>query len=75
MTFSLCFFFLLLHFLPARPSNSNFRLADCVTLGNGFCGSLSIFASAKFLITQEEKYLWCVFLPVPSNSSFEKSVD
>ncbi|GAA6018813.1 hypothetical protein JCM10207_000249 [Rhodosporidiobolus poonsookiae] len=36
----------------------NFRLADIVTLGNGFCGSLSLFSSAKFLITGEETYLW-----------------
>ncbi|GAA5988716.1 hypothetical protein JCM11641_005153 [Rhodosporidiobolus odoratus] len=36
----------------------NFRLADCVTLGNGFCGALSLFSNAKFLITQDEKYLW-----------------
>ncbi|BGP14264.1 hypothetical protein JCM10213_005844 [Rhodosporidiobolus nylandii] len=43
----------------------NFRLADCVTLGNGFCGALSLFSSAKFLITQDEKYLWhALFYPL-----------
>ncbi|GAA6027850.1 hypothetical protein JCM8097_001747 [Rhodosporidiobolus ruineniae] len=43
----------------------NFRLADCVTLGNGFCGSLSLFSSAKFLITHDETYIWhALFYPL-----------
>ncbi|GAA5892983.1 hypothetical protein JCM6882_006909 [Rhodosporidiobolus microsporus] len=43
----------------------NFRLADIVTLGNGFCGSLSLFSSANFLITKDEKYLWhALFYPL-----------
>ncbi|GAA5838413.1 hypothetical protein JCM11251_004929 [Rhodosporidiobolus azoricus] len=43
----------------------NFRLADIVTLGNGFCGALSLFSSANFLITHDEKYLWhALFYPL-----------
>jgi len=36
----------------------NFRLADLVTIMNGFCGSLSIFSSAKYLLTNDKQYLW-----------------
>ncbi|GAA5954555.1 hypothetical protein JCM21900_005987 [Sporobolomyces salmonicolor] len=36
----------------------NFRLADIVTLGNGFCGSLSLFSSANYLLTRNQTYLW-----------------
>jgi len=36
----------------------NFRLADVVTLGNGFCGALSLFSSASYLISHERKYIW-----------------
>lgn len=36
----------------------NFRLADVVTLGNGFCGALSLFSAAHYMITRDEKYLW-----------------
>lgn len=36
----------------------NFRLADLVTIMNGFCGSFSIFSSGRYLITQDEYYLW-----------------
>ncbi|QRW00124.1 CDP-alcohol phosphatidyltransferase [Ceratobasidium sp. AG-Ba] len=36
----------------------NFRLADLVTIMNGFCGSFSIFSSARFLITQDESQLY-----------------
>ncbi|KAF8522233.1 hypothetical protein BU17DRAFT_45293 [Hysterangium stoloniferum] len=36
----------------------NFRLADLVTIMNGFCGSFSIFSSGRYLITQDESYLW-----------------
>lgn len=38
----------------------NFRLADCVTIMNGVCGSLSVFNCGKYLITQERSYLWWV---------------
>lgn len=38
----------------------NFRLADCVTLGNGFCGALSLFSSARYLLTSDQTYLWSV---------------
>ena len=37
---------------------SNFRLADLVTIMNGFCGSLSIFSSAQYLLTKDPRYLW-----------------
>jgi CDP-diacylglycerol--serine O-phosphatidyltransferase len=36
----------------------NFRLADLVTIMNGVCGSLSIFSSARYLLTADEDYLW-----------------
>lgn len=43
-----------LNFTPYR----NFRLADLVTIMNGFCGSFSIFSSGRYLVTQDESYLW-----------------
>lgn len=43
-------------------SSRNFRLADCVTLGNGFCGALSLFSSAHYLLTSDQTYLWSVSL-------------
>ncbi|KAK0210671.1 CDP-diacylglycerol-serine O-phosphatidyltransferase [Desarmillaria ectypa] len=36
----------------------NFRLADLVTIMNGVCGSLSIFSSARYLVTNDPDYLW-----------------
>jgi len=36
----------------------NFRLADLVTIMNGFCGSFSIFSSARYLLTNDREYLW-----------------
>ncbi|KAK4700429.1 CDP-diacylglycerol---serine O-phosphatidyltransferase, partial [Phenoliferia sp. Uapishka_3] len=36
----------------------NFRLADIVTLGNGFCGAMSLFSSARYLLSGEQSYLW-----------------
>jgi len=36
----------------------NFRLADLVTIMNGVCGSLSIFMSAKYLLTSDGDYLF-----------------
>lgn len=36
----------------------NFRLADLVTIMNGVCGSLSVFMSAKYLLSKDEDYLW-----------------
>ncbi|GAA6061631.1 hypothetical protein JCM10212_000973 [Sporobolomyces blumeae] len=36
----------------------NFRMADIVTIGNGFCGSLSLFSSAQYLVTNDVNYLW-----------------
>ncbi|KAF8319263.1 CDP-diacylglycerol-serine O-phosphatidyltransferase [Clavulina sp. PMI_390] len=36
----------------------NFRLADLVTIMNGFCGSMSIFSSANYLLTNDDKHLW-----------------
>ena len=40
----------------------NFRLADLVTIMNGVCGSLSVFMSAKYLLTKDEDYLWSALL-------------
>ena len=42
----------------------NFRLADLVTIMNGVCGSLSIFMSAKYLVSHDEDYL-CSALVLP----------
>ncbi|KAL4068042.1 CDP-diacylglycerol--serine O-phosphatidyltransferase [Scleroderma citrinum] len=43
----------------------NFRLADLVTIMNGVCGSLSIFSSAQYLISNDDDYLWwALALPV-----------
>lgn len=39
-------------------AHRNFRLADLVTIANGICGSFSIFMSAKYLLTNDEDYLW-----------------
>lgn len=36
----------------------NFALADLVTIMNGYCGSFSIFSSARYLITNDEGYLY-----------------
>jgi len=36
----------------------NFRLADLVTVMNGVCGSFSIFSSARYLLTNDDDYLW-----------------
>lgn len=36
----------------------NFRLADLVTIMNGVCGSLSIFSSAHYLLSNDPDYLW-----------------
>lgn len=33
-------------------------MADLVTIMNGVCGSLSIFMSAKYLVSNDEDYLW-----------------
>ncbi|KAK7466995.1 CDP-diacylglycerol-serine O-phosphatidyltransferase [Stygiomarasmius scandens] len=40
----------------------NFRLADLVTIMNGFCGSFSIFSSARYLLTNDMDYLWSALL-------------
>jgi CDP-diacylglycerol--serine O-phosphatidyltransferase len=36
----------------------NFRLADLVTIMNGVCGALSVFSSARYLLTKDEDHLW-----------------
>ena len=46
-----------LSFLVLTDSPRNFRLADLVTIMNGFCGSFSLFSSANYLITGDEYYL------------------
>ncbi|KAI0273700.1 CDP-diacylglycerol-serine O-phosphatidyltransferase [Gloeopeniophorella convolvens] len=35
----------------------NFRLADLVTIMNGFCGSFSLFSSANYLLTHDDYHL------------------
>ncbi|TFK55005.1 CDP-diacylglycerol--serine O-phosphatidyltransferase [Heliocybe sulcata] len=40
----------------------NFRLADLVTIMNGVCGSFSVFSSARYLLTNDEDYLWSALL-------------
>lgn len=42
----------------------NFRLADMITIMNGVCGSMSIFSSARYLLTNDDDYLW-VALALP----------
>jgi len=42
------------HFTLVR----NFRLADLVTIMNGFCGTFSIFSSARYLLTDNKAYLY-----------------
>jgi len=46
--------------LTTDRARRNFRLADCVTLGNGFCGALSLFSSAEYLRNNDQRFLWCV---------------
>ncbi|KAG8759086.1 CDP-diacylglycerol-serine O-phosphatidyltransferase [Serendipita sp. 396] len=36
----------------------NFRLADLVTIMNGFCGSFSLFSSARYLTSNDKTHLW-----------------
>ena len=44
--------------------DSNFRLADIVTLGNGFCGAMSILSSMRYLLTSERTQLyWALVYP------------
>ncbi|KAH7107493.1 CDP-diacylglycerol--serine O-phosphatidyltransferase [Auriculariales sp. MPI-PUGE-AT-0066] len=43
----------------------NFRLADLVTIMNGFCGAFSVFSSARYLLTQDKQHLWiALWLPL-----------
>jgi len=43
----------------------NFRLADLVTIMNGVCGALSVFSSARYLVTKDDDQLWTALaLPV-----------
>jgi CDP-diacylglycerol---serine O-phosphatidyltransferase len=44
-------------FLVLTDGPRNFRLADLVTIMNGFCGSFSLFSSANYLATGDEYYL------------------
>jgi CDP-diacylglycerol--serine O-phosphatidyltransferase len=37
--------------------DSNFRLADLVTIMNGVCGAFSIFSSARYLLSNEKGHL------------------
>ncbi|EJD52932.1 CDP-diacylglycerol--serine O-phosphatidyltransferase [Auricularia subglabra TFB-10046 SS5] len=43
----------------------NFRLADLITIMNGFCGAFSIFSSARYLLSNDRDYLWsAMWLPL-----------
>jgi hypothetical protein len=42
---------------PELTGSRNFRLADLVTIMNGFCGSFSLFSSANYLLTSDDYYL------------------
>ncbi|KZO89945.1 CDP-diacylglycerol--serine O-phosphatidyltransferase [Calocera viscosa TUFC12733] len=42
------------HFTLVR----NFRLADLVTIMNGFCGVFSIFSSGRYLLSGDKEYLY-----------------
>ena len=37
---------------------SNFRLADLVTIMNGFCGAFSLFSTARYLLSNDKDHLW-----------------
>ncbi|QRW26973.1 DEAD/DEAH box helicase [Rhizoctonia solani] len=55
-------------------SHSNFRLADLVTIMNGFCGSFSIFSSARFLISHDESELYAALaFPLAASSRWRQS--
>ncbi|CAG8447900.1 3062_t:CDS:2 [Ambispora gerdemannii] len=49
----------------------NFHLADFITLGNGACGSLSIFSSMQYLITRDETWLWRSMYFIPIGTFFD----
>ncbi|KAH8916631.1 CDP-diacylglycerol--serine O-phosphatidyltransferase [Atractiella rhizophila] len=43
----------------------NFRVADLVTLMNGVCGSMSVFSSANYLLSNDKSHLWAsLFFPL-----------
>jgi phosphatidylserine synthase len=39
-------------------NGSNFRLADLVTIMNGFCGAFSLFSTARYLLSNDKDHLW-----------------
>ena len=39
-------------------NGSNFRLADLVTIMNGFCGAFSLFSTARYLLSKDKDHLW-----------------
>jgi phosphatidylserine synthase len=41
---------------------SNFRLADLVTIMNGFCGAFSLFSTARYLLSNDKDHLWSALL-------------
>ncbi|KAG6328115.1 hypothetical protein ID866_10973 [Astraeus odoratus] len=51
----------------------NFRLADLVTIMNGVCGSLSIFSSARYLVSNDDDYLCKLLLLSHRDLVIEKS--
>ncbi|KAJ2158322.1 CDP-diacylglycerol-serine O-phosphatidyltransferase [Coemansia sp. RSA 552] len=49
----------------------SFQLADFVTLGNGVCGSLSLFFAQKALLTQSTDFLFSSFWCIPVGVIFD----
>jgi CDP-diacylglycerol--serine O-phosphatidyltransferase len=43
----------------------DFRLADLITLANGFAGTGSVLALMKYLLTRENRFLWIAFALLP----------
>ena len=33
-------------------------MADIVTIMNGFCGAMSVFSSARYLLSSDPKFMW-----------------
>ncbi len=43
----------------------DFQVADGLTLGNAFMGTISILCAMKFLVTQDRAFLWWAFAALP----------
>ncbi len=60
---------------PTRPKPfsmiRSFVLADFLTLGNGFCGSGSVFAAMQYLVTHEGHWLTVAMILLPIALGFD----